>query len=50
MEGSGHGLIWGTILAFAWRDWGEPQKAYVRISSLQAGILTQDLPNMKQEY
>jgi len=30
VEGSGRRLIYGTIPAFAWRDWGKPQKASSR--------------------
>jgi hypothetical protein len=26
VKGSGHGLIKGTVLAFAWWDWGKLQK------------------------
>jgi hypothetical protein len=47
MEGSGHGLIWGTNLAFAWKDWQKPQNTSVGISSLWAKIWTLDLQNMK---
>jgi hypothetical protein len=47
LEESGHGLIFGTTLAFAWRNWQKPQKITVRIPGLQAEIWTQDFPNMK---
>jgi hypothetical protein len=49
MEGSGRGLIWGTIVAFAWRDWGKPSKTSVRIAGLRADIWIRDLQNMKQK-
>jgi hypothetical protein len=26
----------GTVLAFAWRDWGNPEKISVRIANVQA--------------
>lgn len=41
-------LIWGTILAFAWSGWGNPQKASVNVADLWAEILTQELLNTKQ--
>jgi hypothetical protein len=31
LEGSDYGLIWGTVPAFAWRDWGKTWKASVRM-------------------
>jgi hypothetical protein len=31
VERSGHGLIWGTILPFAWGVWGSPWKISVRL-------------------
>jgi hypothetical protein len=30
MEGGGHGLFEGAILAFSWRDWGKPQRTSAR--------------------
>jgi hypothetical protein len=45
---SGHSLVWGTILSFAWRDWGKRRKNLVRIDGLQVEIWTRDLPNMKE--
>jgi hypothetical protein len=43
------GLIEGTILAFAWRDWVKLRKPSVRITGLRAGIWIGDLPSTKQE-
>jgi hypothetical protein len=40
MEGSGRGLILGTILTFTWRDFGKQRKILVRIGDLGARILT----------
>jgi hypothetical protein len=49
MEGSGRGLMKGTISAFDWKDWGNPRKLSVGIADLRAEVWTRDLPNMKQE-
>jgi hypothetical protein len=48
MEGSVCGVIWDTILAFAWKDLWNPQNP-VRIVGLWAKIWTWDLPISKQE-
>jgi hypothetical protein len=48
IEGSGHGLIYGTSPAFAWRDWEKKQKSSVRIAGLWAKIWNRDLLNTKQ--
>jgi hypothetical protein len=42
----GHGLIWGTILAFVWREWAT--KTSVRIVGASAGIRTGHLPHTSQ--
>jgi hypothetical protein len=47
MEGSDRDLIEVTIPAFAWRDWGKPQKFSVRVASLRAEIWTRYLQNWK---
>jgi hypothetical protein len=39
MEGSGRGIISGTVPAFVWRGWGESRKASVRKTGLVAEIL-----------
>jgi hypothetical protein len=49
-EGSSHGLIQGTILAFAWSDWGKPQRTSVETVGLQAEICIQDLSHTKHEH
>jgi hypothetical protein len=49
VEGSGRGLIWDAILAFAWRDSRKPRKTSVGISCLHSEILTPDLSNTNQE-
>jgi hypothetical protein len=36
MEGSSHGLIYGNILVFAWRDKGKPKKSSGKIANFQA--------------
>jgi hypothetical protein len=40
LEGHGHGLNWGTILALAWMDWSKPLKASVRTAGVLAEIQT----------
>jgi hypothetical protein len=40
VEWSDRGLIWGTILGYAWRDWGIPRKASVRTAGVAADIRT----------
>jgi hypothetical protein len=45
VEGSGHHLRVGTVLTFAWKDWGKPQKTLVGIA--QAKILIWSLPHTK---
>jgi hypothetical protein len=40
LEVSGRGLIWETLLAFVWRNWGKPQKVLMDTADLQAEILT----------
>jgi hypothetical protein len=45
VEGSGPGLIKGSILAVAWRDWGKPQKPSISINDIRSEIWTWDLPN-----
>jgi len=37
-QGSSHCLFYGTIPAFAWRDWGKPWKSSVRVASCWANI------------
>jgi hypothetical protein len=49
VEGSGLGMIWGTIQILAWRDWGKLRKPSVKILGLRAEVRTRHLPNMKQE-
>jgi hypothetical protein len=49
MEGSGHGMLLGTIPAFSWRVWGKLRKTSVRKAGLRAEIQNRDLPNTKQE-
>jgi hypothetical protein len=44
-EGSGHGLILGTIPAYAWRNWRKPRKMSVMISDVSVKTLTGHLPN-----
>jgi hypothetical protein len=50
MEGTGSGLIWGTIFAFAWRVWGKQyetsrraaaQAVSCRIPTAAARVLSQ---------
>jgi hypothetical protein len=48
MEGSGCGLMQGTILAFVWAK-ERHIKTSVTIASLWVEILSQDIPNTKQE-
>jgi hypothetical protein len=39
-----------TMLAFAWRDWGKPQKASVRIATVSANIWTKHLPTTDLQH
>jgi hypothetical protein len=39
VEGS-RGLIWGTISAFAWKEWEKSRKPEVRIACVRAEIWT----------
>jgi hypothetical protein len=48
MEGSVHGLIYGTILALPGGT--EENHENLRMPGIWAEIWTQDLPNMKQEF
>jgi hypothetical protein len=48
MEGSGRGLIWGTMMTLAWRNSGKSRKPSVRIAGVRTEIWTRDLPNTKQ--
>jgi hypothetical protein len=38
VEGSGRGLTYSIIQAFAWRDWRKPQKRSCSIAGLRAEI------------
>jgi hypothetical protein len=49
MEGSGGGLIWGTTVAFTFREWRVPRKDSVRIASHWVEISVQNLPNKRQQ-
>jgi hypothetical protein len=44
MEVNDHGLIWGIIPEFAWKDWEQPQKP-VRIVDAPAKIQAGYHPN-----
>jgi hypothetical protein len=45
---SSHGLIWDTILVFAWRDWWNSWKPSVRMTGLWSHIWIKGLPITKQ--
>jgi hypothetical protein len=40
---------WGAVLEFAWRDWGKPWKALVRIASVLTEIWTKNFLNTSLE-
>jgi hypothetical protein len=40
VEGNGGGILWGTILEFARRDWGNPHNTSVRTVSILAEVWT----------
>jgi hypothetical protein len=48
VERSGHGLIWGTILAFVWSDWGS-YKNFSQDSRCPGWDLSWALPECKPE-
>jgi hypothetical protein len=50
VDGSTHGLLWGTVQAFGWIVWGKPQKSFIRIASLWASNCSWDFPNTKQRF
>jgi hypothetical protein len=50
MEGSGCGLISGTIMALAWRDQGRPQKTSVRIVLCPDQDLAEHLQYISSEH
>jgi hypothetical protein len=49
MEGSSRGVIRVNVLAYAWKDRGKLLKGLVRRESPRAEILSQIIPNKKQD-
>jgi hypothetical protein len=49
IQGSGRGLVWGTVPTFAWMHWWKPRNPSVRIDGPRAWIWTRYLSYMKQE-
>ena len=49
MKRSGRCLIWGTIAAWAWRQWGRWRKPSDRMADLRSEIWTGHLPSAEQE-
>jgi hypothetical protein len=49
VKGSGHGLFQGNILAFAWRDWENPQETSAWIVSILAKIWIEHLSNKSRK-
>lgn len=48
MEGNVHGLLEGTILGSAWKNWGKAQKTLLKMADLWAKYQTWNFWNRKQ--
>jgi hypothetical protein len=48
-ERSCSGQIWGTILAFAWKDWGKSAKASVRTDGLWGKMWKQEFHSLNHD-
>ena len=50
VEGCGRGLIWGIIVAFAWKTEENETELQLRKSPVPVKTETKHLPNVKQKY
>jgi len=50
MEGSGHGIMCGTISAFRLKNWGKARKPLSQDRRSPEGTWNHKLPNTKHDY